>query len=695
MSRLILIVTFLLISVVSFSQDSTEVDSLRYKEAEDFVNKAIDFSMEDEFDSTVSYLYKALEIYEKLENNNRIVLMLTNIGIMYSNYDQLQQGFFHYEKALKIANEIRDTSNLAWLNHLLGLSNMNLNAFDLAAGYLEKSKELYTLLQDTAEYKLLEAIIAKNNFDMAKQKGLNEMIKANVNQEKTLKNVEVQDFMVIDYLSLCFSSVYDFYYVFSRLSPNDTLKNYYKKTMQEIYDESLKYEEYMELYSSRQKISNAYIFLAKGNLKQAGKLLKQVEERNTPEFYGAMEEYCKVSGDYENALKYGELRNKCEKTVFSSEFAVKYERNLTQQAYEEKISAKENNLRKLKINYKEQQQRAEVRKNFFTAFLVFIALIIGIMTVMGIHQIRVSNDMSRSNEEILKFNNDLKLKNQDILAQKIALSNLKEQIEVNSYDLKRLNTYLSNSILMAQDIQKAIIPDLKSMNAFFGECFVYLEPKNIVSGDFYWIAERSDKKYLITADCTGHGVPGALLSILGISILSDLAPNFPNHNAGEILDGFKNRFVKALRQGSGDLDESIDLSLLIFDKNKTTLQYAGAKRPLYVVRDHVLQKYMPDLLSIGRNIGRENLKFTNHEIEIQKGDMIYTFSDGITDQMGGETGFEKFSQPTLRTLLTEIAEMTCAQQYRIIAAAIKNHKALSTQFIVNQTDDQLMIGIKR
>ena len=95
MSRLILIISFLLISVVSFSQDTTEVDSLRYIEAEDFVNKAIDFSMEDEFDSTVSYLYKALEIYEKLGNTKRTVLMLINIGLMYSNYDQLQQGFEH------------------------------------------------------------------------------------------------------------------------------------------------------------------------------------------------------------------------------------------------------------------------------------------------------------------------------------------------------------------------------------------------------------------------------------------------------------------------------------------------------------------------------------------------------------------------------------------------------------------------
>ncbi|MBR4677755.1 MAG: SpoIIE family protein phosphatase [Bacteroidales bacterium] len=693
MSRLILIISFLLISVVSFSQDTTEVDSLRYIEAEDFVNKAIDFSMEDEFDSTVSYLYKALEIYEKLQNTKRTVLMLTNIGLMYSNYDQLQQGFEHYEKALKIAVATRDSSNLAWLNHLLGLANMNLNAFDIAARYLKKSKEMYAAIGDTVNYKLLEAIIAKNDFDMAKPKGLDEMTKANKNQKITIKNVDVQDFMVIDFLSLSFGTIADFYYVFSRLQ-NDSLKTYYQKTMQEIYDECTQYDDYMEQYSSRQKISKAYVLMAQGSLQQAEKLLRQVDERDTPEFYGAMEEYCKLSGDYAGVLKYNELRDKCEKTVFSSEFSVKYERNLTQKEYEEKISSKENNLRKLKINYKEQQQRAEVRKNFFTAFLIFIALIIGIMTVMGIHQIKVSNDMSRTNEEIIKFNNDLKIKNQDILAQKISLSNLKEQIEVNSYDLKRLNKYLLNSILMAQDIQKAIIPDEKFMNAFFGECFVYWKPKNVVSGDFYWVTERSNKKYLITADCTGHGVPGALLSILGISILSDIAPYFPAHNAGEILDAFKKRFVQALTQGSGDLDESIDLSLLIFEKGTTILQYAGAKRPLYIVRNHNLQKYTPDLLSIGRNIGREKNKFTNHEIEIKKGDMIYTFSDGITDQMGGETGFEKFSPPMLRSLLTEIADMHANQQYHVIAANIENHKSLSKKNIVHQTDDQLLIGIK-
>ncbi len=672
------------------TRDSIFYDSI----AKSYVNTAIDLSMEDDcLDSTVSYLYKALEIFEKLKNKKNVGLMLVNIGLMYSNYNQLQLSFDHYEKALKILDEAGDINNLAWLNYLLGISNMNLNAVDVAANYLKRSKEMYALTKDTNNYKLVNAIIAKNNFDISKPKGMKKMIEANKDQETKLKEINVQEFMIIDYISLCFSTISDFYYVFSRLESNDTLKNYYKTTMQKIYNSCIKYHEYMGQYSSREKISKAYVLMANNNLKQAGKLLNQIEEKDTPEFYGAMEEYCKASGDYAQVLKYNELRNKCEKTVFSSEYSVKYERNLTQKAYEDKIV--ESEIRQKRQNYiwQQTQRRAEYRQIFMIIILILLIAIITFSYFKSIFLGQLTQQLRARNHEIINQNRNLQIKYQEIYAQKAAIEVLKEQVEAYRQDLASLNKYLLYSIHTAEKIQNAAIPYSEIMHKIFGECFVYWKPKNIVSGDFYWVNEIGERKFLITADCTGHGVPGGLLSILGISILNDIASNFSSLEAGSILDLFRKRFVDTLNV-NGELEDGIDLALIIINKNTLTLEYAGAKRPLFLVRNNILTVYKPDLLSIGRNFMKGEKHFTNHKINIQKGDMLYTFTDGITDQIGGETGLEKFSVPVLRELLQETAYFPAQLQKSIISAAIYEHTNSSVILSVEQLDDQLLTGIR-
>jgi serine phosphatase RsbU (regulator of sigma subunit) len=695
MQKIVLTVLFMFISVVSFSQDTTEIDSSYLKmkaEAEEYFNKAADFSYDDNIDSAMHYFFKTLEIFEAIDDQKRRLIVMANIGLIYSNFDMLPQSFEYYQKALNLGLALNDSVQTAWIYYLLGIANMNANAFDVAGIYLDKSRGLYQSLKDTSDLLMLEAVIAKNNFDKSKSKGLDEMIKANMAQEAALKKMRVEDFMIVDYISSCYSFVSDFYYVLSRLK-DDRLSKYYSQTMKDFYDGCQQYEEYMPMFSSRQKIAHAYVLMAGGGMKKAALEIQRIEDRDTPEFYGLMYEFCRKSGDYAGALEYAEKREKCERTVFNSETSIKYERNRAQEEYEDKLERHAAKVRNEHRDFLQRQRMAEIRQKFFVAILIFLALFLTVLFLFGIYQIYVSNSLKNSNSEILKFNSGLKIKNRDILAQKIALQNLKEQIESNSYDLKRLNSYLSNSILMAQDIQKAIMPDAGQMTAFFGECFVYWKPKNIVSGDFYWTTERGGKKYLITADCTGHGVPGALLSILGISILSDIAAIFAGLNAGEILDLFKERFVRALNQNNF-LDDGMELSLIILGGDRTLLQYSGAKRPLYIVREHEITKYAPDLLSIGHNIGRENIKFTNYEIKIKKGDMLYTFSDGIPDQMGGDTGFEKFSLPVLRELLSEISVLSPQQQCRIIDGAIESHVSACKKFSVPQTDDQLMIGIR-
>jgi len=699
MTRVILLIlTIFTFDVLSAQEDTSkvsfDVDDTTQKRllAEKYISLAIDYSMEDNMDSTLEYLFLTLNIYQELEKQKNCVAILTDIAITFSNYDMLSESFEYLQRAVDICTEIRDSTALARIYYILGLANINLNAFDIANSYLQKSAEYYKNLGEMFDYNLAKVAIEKNNFNIARSRSLDEMIKANFEQDRVIKGFHPSENMIIDYLNYCYSFVSDFYYVLVRLKDN-RLKTYYLETMRDFYNLAKKYDGYTTMLDSRKITAKILIFLAEGNLSKAKAELNKIVDKDDPDYYEASYAYHKACGNYQEALHYFEAMEMEEKKYFDAETSIKYERKQTQKEYENFLKLKEMKLRYQQYYYNQEQHRVEIRRSFFLAILVLAILILTFLTILGVHQIHVSNKLETTNKEILKFNADLVAKNQDITNQKIALMNIKEQIEVNNYDLKKLNKSLSESLLWGRDIQIASMPDLDTMNSVFGECFVFWKPKNIVSGDFYWISESQTKKYLVTADCTGHGVPGALLSMFGMSIFSDVVPFFPDLNAAEILNIVKDRFVKTLSQDT-PLDDGMELSLVIFSKEKPIIEYAGAKRPLYIVRNYEIIKYSPDLLSIGHNIGRENVKFTNHVIPVEKGDMLYTFSDGIPDQMGGISGVEKFSLPMLRELLKEISSMTAQQQYRVLSAAIESHTLGSEQKSVAQTDDQLMIGIR-
>lgn len=245
------------------------------------------------------------------------------------------------------------------------------------------------------------------------------------------------------------------------------------------------------------------------------------------------------------------------------------------------------------------------------------------------------------------------------------------------------------SIKYASFIQKAIFPEPNTLDKILYEYFVMHLPRDIVSGDFYYCTKIEEYIIVAAGDCTGHGVPGALMSIMGISYLNDIMSSNGPWKASRILNLLRERVMKALHQ-TGMEDEnkdSIDMALLVFNEDTGELQYSGANNPLYLIRSGKLKEIKADKMPVGINAIEEE-SFNNHTIQLISNDMIYIFSDGFADQFGGDND-KKYKYGPFKKLLTSIADQDLTIQKQKLTAEFLQWKGSN-----DQVDDILIMGIK-
>ena len=250
------------------------------------------------------------------------------------------------------------------------------------------------------------------------------------------------------------------------------------------------------------------------------------------------------------------------------------------------------------------------------------------------------------------------------------------------------------SIHYAERIQRAVIPQYAEFKALFPDCFIYFAPRDILSGDFYTCASSDHCKIAIVADCTGHGVPGGLLSMLGMSALKDLLSTqkiSSDFQPGEILDSLRKFILTSLAEADESDDTTVsdgmDFTLCIFNNEMTQIRYACANHAIYVARDGEITKLKGDRMPIGRH-PRQDTPFESFTFDLQKGDMVYLCSDGIQDQFGSPDNI-KFTTKRLAAMLLEHSELDTQRQYDDIAKIVSDWKGNLEQY-----DDQTLIGIR-
>lgn len=264
-----------------------------------------------------------------------------------------------------------------------------------------------------------------------------------------------------------------------------------------------------------------------------------------------------------------------------------------------------------------------------------------------------------------------------------ALSNAYKEIEVKNRDI-------TDSITYSKRIQEATLPPKELKHKLFPDAFVLFKPKDIVSGDFYWYAEKNGKRLIAACDCTGHGVPGALMSMIGNNILNQIVNEKDITAPAEILNHLHREIRKSLKQEEhAESRDGMDIALAVFE-NEYQLSFAGAQRPLWIIRNEGtdVEEIKGNKFSIGGLQTEENREFTEHKITLAKGDSVYLFSDGYVDQFGGEAG-KKFMTRNLRLLLMTIHKEPMPLQEKALNNAFIKHQGETEQM-----DDVLVIGIK-
>jgi serine phosphatase RsbU (regulator of sigma subunit) len=297
-------------------------------------------------------------------------------------------------------------------------------------------------------------------------------------------------------------------------------------------------------------------------------------------------------------------------------------------------------------------------------------------------------------QALLGMRTDLR-ENERVLEQKVIerteeVVRQKEEIETKNEELEILYKHVTDSIRYAKRIQEAILPPDTLVKRLLPEAFILYKPKDIVSGDFYWIDEKEEKVFFAAVDCTGHGVPGAFMSIVGYNLLKEIISNSGPHIPSTIMDKMKVGVSKTLHHGQSEdsAKDGMDMSMCCIDFKTKELHFSGAYNPLYLVRDGKLHQYHADKFPVGLMDGTENMKFTDNIIPLQKNDMIYIFSDGYADQFGGPKG-KKFMVSHFRELLVKAAELKINEQKNYLNKTIEEWRGE-----LEQVDDVLVIGVR-
>lgn len=638
-----------------------------------------------DFEEAIEYYEMAREIYEELSINDRSVgNLLNNLGIIYNDKGNFAKALDYHIRSMKIFDGLRDTSNqYAYVLNNIGIIYNKQEDYDKALNYFQKSAQVLGKVgSDNIGYgKVLNNIgqiyIQKNELDTAKmildeallvQEGYSEKsihlanTYSNIGQLYELRddlNIAKQFFEKSLLLSKQMNSKVSTVEALFDLGRLEVLSGNIQKGLQ-LCNQSLVLAKDMKLLKSKMQACEC---IYEGNDK-LGNISKAYQ-------------YYKKYRVYRDSLINQENTKEITQKTMQYEFdKVQYQDSLRR--------AEDSRQRALIQKEKDIRQEAEIQKQraYTLAGGVGFILMLGLAFVL----FRGYKNKQKANEIITE--------------QKNAVEEQKEIIEEK-------NREIVDSISYAQRIQNAILPSDKFIKEVLPEAFVYFNPKDIVSGDFYWVDEKGDDVYFAAVDCTGHGVPGALVSVVGYNGLNRVLHEFNLTEPGPMLDKLNELVEETFSKSNDSIKDGMDLGLCKINRKTRKLEFAGANNPLYLIRDKnkfsesllkehrlhededssmSLLEIKPDKQPIGKYEYRE--PFATHKLDLLEGDAIYVFSDGYADQFGGAKG-KKFMYKPFKRMLTQMANVSMDDQKIRIRDTFNDWKGT-----IEQIDDVCVFGVR-
>jgi len=501
------------------------------------------------------------------------------------------------------------------------------------------------------------------------------------------------------------------------------------------YNESLSY---CKKAGSRQETANLLLNIAsvRSELNQPAEVIKTVNEalsialelkdkRGVRRSYGLLAESYNALGDAQNYVKYFEMYTTLEKDLKNDEVNEKLDEskkaiNVIRSEVKDKellLDSAATALRYTQDSLKEYEELSQFQKTridllekerelreaklenirltnwFFAAVIVFI-LILGFVLLYNFLQNRDKNNrLAQQNKEIEK-------RNLEIGEQHNILNIKQKELETAFNCINEQNFQITSSLYYAQSIQQAMLPKPENIQTYLPESFIYLRPRDIVSGDFFWFTEIKQENtqtgsidpplsdFIIAAvDCTGHGVPGAFMSLVGMRLLDEIV-NRGITSPNEILNKLNQGIRIALKQDTTDNRDGMDIAICVIKQKERVIEFAGAKNPLVYIQDGKLNRIRGNIMLIGGGEKESNETFTKHTIPIDKPTTCYIFSDGFADQFGGGEK-KKFMTKNFYQLLTHIHLLPMSEQPPLLNKALDDWREKAEQI-----DDVLVIGFR-
>lgn len=577
-------------------------------------------------------------------------------GVINRDQSNLKDALDNYLSALKLFEELKMPVKVAGIQNNIGLIYAEIKEYRTALAYYFKAEKINSSNKEKSRL-----AINYNNIATCYQK-LNQFSSAQTYLQKSLLLRQE----VADTIGMAMS--------YHNIGINHQLTND-KDSAIIFFNKSLSY-----LSNMSENIGHAYNYLELGNtLLQQGKLkeaenylLSSLRITQNSELEGLKVEVYKYlsmlyekQNDFKKAYTYQNLYLASKDNVESDE-----SKNEILEKELEYDFAKRQELQRKDAENRQAVAAAEIKsqKKLTTGAVIALIVLSGLILIV----FRSYNQKRKANEIISKQKEIVEHKNKEIL----------------------------DSINYAKYIQNALLPSEKSISSLDIDCFILFKPKDIVSGDFYWIHNNpyttsgENETYIAAVDCTGHGVPGALVSVVGNNGLNRCVKEYGIHDTGKILDKLSELVEETFEKSENELKDGMDISLLkistnadsIFNNN-VNLQWSGANNPVWIIRKNskLLEEIKADKQPVGKFSERKN--FTSHDIVLEKGDRLYLFTDGYADQFGGEKG-KKFKYRQLENLLISTAHLALMEQKSLLEKAFSDWKGQ-----LEQVDDVCLIGI--
>jgi serine phosphatase RsbU (regulator of sigma subunit)/Tfp pilus assembly protein PilF len=662
MKRFLLFTVFLLSCFITAAQVS-KTDSLKnvLRDAKEDTNKvkvlsALCRELRTVPKEALQYGNEAVKLSKELGYDRGLATAYHNIGIVYYGQGDYANALENYFSSLKIREKLGDKSSMSKAYNNIGLIYYQQGKQELALDYYTRSLEIKRELKDELGVAYTLGNIGNVYMAMYNEKmqeaDLDRALRYHTDALKVQEKLDDKTGMAGSYNNI--GNIYLEKENFELALHHQLKALVLQKELSDRTGIAHSYINTGGVYEKMGKFDNAIRYYQDALL-----LAQEIEDKLSMQVaYEGLSVCYEKKGETIKALEYFKLSSSIKDSVLNIESSQQMAE--MQAKFDSESKQKEIEILKRESEIQHLQQKEKDHRESLVRYSAIAGVVI--LLIMS----------------ILLFNR-YKLK-------QVANARL----EAAYHQIEYKNKEITDSIRYAKRIQEAILPPADLVRKIFPECFILYKPKDIVSGDFYWLERWGSQALVAAVDCTGHGVPGALMSVVGYNLLNQAVNEHGLSKPGLILNALNKGISYTLRQKMEDssVKDGMDISLISIDMKKMHLEFAGAYNSLYLVRDKQLTEIKGDKFPVGIFMGEELKRFTNHEMPVQQGDSIYIFTDGYADQFGGPNG-KKFKVRQLQELLLSIQDKPMEEQGAILNTTLEQWRGN-----LDQVDDILVIGIR-